>query len=71
MSDKIAEFKALVLNISLGVGTLSPKQIDYVVKWAENNIAKNYFNKLAEIAWQYDQDGLKEELYKIYNDYMS
>lgn len=70
MSEKIAMFKGLVLNLSLGVGEMTPKQIAYVIQWAENNVSKIKFNKLAEIAWQYDQEGLKRELQKIYNEYM-
>lgn len=70
MSEKIAMFKGLVLNLSLGVGKMTSKQVDYVVEWAKNNVSKIHFNKLAEIAWQYNQDGLKEELQKIYKEYI-
>ena len=60
----------MVLNMSLSVGTLTPKQVDYIVRWAEQNISKTIFNKLAEIAWQYDQDDLKNALMRVYNEYM-
>lgn len=70
MSESIGSFRTMVLNMSLGVGSMTPKQVDYIVRWAENNISKTIFNKLAEIAWQYDQDDLKKELMLVYNEYM-
>lgn len=62
-------FKNMVLNFSLGNG-MTQKQMDYVIDWAIKNISPIHFNKLAEIAWQYDEDKLSAHLQNHYNQFV-
>lgn len=70
IDDAIVTFKTMVLNMGLDSGEMTPKQIDYVLKWVDKNVPKVYFNKLSEIAWQYDQNLLSAKLEDLYKQFM-
>lgn len=63
--DKVAQFRTMVLSMSLGQSSFSEKQLKYVLNWVKENIPEVKYDEVAKIAWQYDEDELSEEIKKL------